>query len=232
MEYLVGNKRVRYNPYNMKKDLQIGEGNEGKIYKVKNKAIKFYKPYCKKTRLTKEDSIFLSTIDTKRILTPDDILLSKRREIKGYSTEYIKDLGIENLLNLVVELLKEELNILKEDVTLLSKNLVLLEDIILENIVFNNGIYVIDPGSFSRLKRSDSLIAYVQNIEIINEFLIMELISTATYHLTNERKISRKVTQSIFHDYKEKEYPDLIEYLIDDIKEENLKEYIKTKTIK
>lgn len=91
---------------------------------------------------------------------------------------------------------------------------------------------MIDPGSFSRLKRSDSLIAYAQNIEIINEFLIMELISTATYHLTNERKISRKVTQSIFHDYKEKEYPDLIEYLIDDIKEENLKEYIKTKTIK
>lgn len=230
MEYLVGNKRVRYNPYNMKKDIKIGEGNEGIIYHIKDKAIKFYKPYCKKVRLTKEDAIFLSTIHTKRILTPDDILLNKRRQIEGYYTKYIEDLGINNLLDLVKDILKEELSILKEDVILLSNNLVMLDDLLLENISFHNGVYVVDPGSYGRLKRSDSLVAYALNIEIINNFLISQLLSTATYHLTNDRKISRQVTQSIFNDYKEKEYPDLIEYLIDDVKEENLKEYIKIKS--
>lgn len=58
----------------------------------------------------------------------------------------------------------------------------------------------------------------------------MQLLSTATYHLTKDKKIARQVTQSIFHDYQEKEYPDLIEYLLDDVKEENLHEYIKIKS--
>lgn len=230
MKYLVGNKKVRYNPYHMKKDIKISEGNEGIVYKIDDKAVKFYHTYCRKVRLSKEDAIFLSNIDTKRILTPDNVLLNKRRQIEGYYTKYIEDLGIDNLLNLVKDILKEELSILKEDIILLSDNLVLLDDVLLENISFHNGIYVVDPGSYSRLERSDSLAAYTLNIEVINEFLIMQLLSTATYHLTNDRKIAHQVTQSIFHDYQEKEYPDLIEYLLDDVKEENLHEYIKIKS--
>ncbi len=230
MEYLVGDKKVRYNPYHMKKDIKLGEGKEGEVYLVKDKAVKFYKPYCQKRRLTKEEALFLSAISTKRVLMPMDILLNKRRQLKGYSTIYIENLGLGNLLELRSSILKEEFSILKEDIVLLSDSLVLLEDFMLENISFHQGIYVIDPGSFT-LSEVDSTAVYGLNMEVVNEFLILELLAAATFHLTKKRELSQKVTQGIFHDYQEKEYSDLIEYLIDDIQEENLKEYIKVKSI-
>lgn len=234
MEYLVGNKKVRYNPYNMKKDKCLGKGKEGSVYQIGTSAVKFYHPFCSKLRLNKEEVIFLSKINTKRILTPekDKILLNKRRKLEGYGTKYIENLGLDNILELDSELLKDELNLIKEDVDLLSDNSVILADFIIENISFNNGIYIVDPGSFHPSKTIEPLTAYALNIEEVNEFLILQLLSTLTYYLTNKKEISRKVTQSIFHDYKEQSYPDLIEYLTDDIKEENLKEYIKIKGYK
>lgn len=230
MEYLVGDKKVRYNPYHMKKDIKLGEGKEGEVYLVKDKAIKFYKPYCQKKRLTKEEVVFLSAILTKRILMPADIILNKRRQLEGYSTLYIENLGLSNLLELQSSILKEEFSILKEDVVLLSDYLVLLEDLLLENISFHQGIYVVDPGSFT-FSELDVAEVYGLNMEVVNEFLILQLLATAAFYLTKKRELSRKVTQSIFHDYQVKEYPDLIEYLIDDIQEENLKEYIKVKSM-
>ena len=139
-------------------------------------------------------------------------------------------MGLGNLLELRSSILKEEFSILKEDIVLLSDSLVLLEDFMLENISFHQGIYVIDPGSFT-LSEVDSTAVYGLNMEVVNEFLILELLAAATFHLTKKRELSQKVTQGIFHDCQEKEYSDLIEYLIDDIQEENLKEYIKVKSI-
>jgi len=234
MEYLVENKRVRYNPYNMKKDRYLGEGMEGTVFEIDGYAIKFYKPICNKIRLNKEEVLFLSNIKTKRILTPlkEKILLNKRRELMGYGTEYIEDLGLDNLLELPSDSLKEELQIIKDDVSILSNNSVLVSDFCLLNLSFNNGIYVIDPGSFTPSKTLDPLNAYTLNIQEVNEFLILALLSEIVYYLTNSRMKSRKIKKKILYDYYEKQkYPDLIEYLTDDIKSENLKDYVMVKTL-
>lgn len=51
MLFYVDGKKERYNPYNMKKDKKIGEGQEVDAYVVGDQVVKFYKPYCKKQDL-------------------------------------------------------------------------------------------------------------------------------------------------------------------------------------
>lgn len=233
MEYswLKEHKKLRYNGnYNMHKDRLIGDGNEGKVYLIKGYAVKFYKPFCKKVRLNKKNAIYLSNLSTKRILTPDDILLNKKREIEGYKTQYVDNLGITNLLYLNKDNLKKELSLLEEDVTVFSDNLVLLDDLSFENASFHNGIYLIDPGSYKFDSSYDKVICYALNMERMDEFLLSQILFVGTCDLTNNRKKYRILKEKILNNYKEKTYPNLLEYLIDDIKEENLGEYIKVKT--
>ncbi len=233
MEYLwlKENKKVRYNVnYNMQKDRLIGEGLEGKVYLIKGYAVKFYKPFCTKARLNKNDALYLSNITTKRILTPNDILLNKKRKIEGYKTQYIDDLGLDNLLYLNKDNLKEELNLLKDDVILFCDNCILLDDLSVDNVSFHNGIYLTDPGSYKKVDNFDEIVTYALNMERIAEFLLSQILYVSVCNLTNDRKKYKVLKENILSGYKESMYPNLLEYLVDDIKEENLGEYIKVKT--
>lgn len=232
MKYLQENKKVRY-PHPMKKSCLLGEGKEGEVYHVKEEAIKFYKPVCTtKIRLDKETAIFLSKINTKRILTPNHILLNKRRVLQGYSTTYVENLGLESLLELEIEKLKEELTLLKEDLTLLSDYSILLGDLGLDNTSFYHGIYLFDPGSYQRLTDLDPNQIYGMNMDQMNEYLLSEILFQINYRQTNNLDDSRQFLKNIFHDYIVKEiFPDFIEYLKEDIKEENILMYIKKKKL-
>ena len=208
----------------------LGEGREGKVYLINDEAIKIYNYTCDKRRLNKEDATKLSKIKTKRILTPTRIFLDKEKEIKGYSTKYIENLNINNLLILKRELLLEELSILKEDLLLLSDNNILVEDFNKDNTCFNNGIYLIDPGSYECDYDLDKNQILGKNIEIMNEFLL-DIMAWCSHELTKNTFTDRKLTQKIFHDYIEKKYPDLIEYLKENVKENNnISEFIHKKT--
>lgn len=231
MEYLQEGKRVRYNPYRMKKDRHLNSGQEGDVYHIGKEAIKFYKPLCpNKIRLNRETAILLSKINTKRILTPNYILQSKKRILQGYSTTYIEDLGIENILLLELQKLKDELTFLKEDVTVLSDHFILLGDLTIENTSFHQGIYLFDPGSYQHFPNLVQDTIYGMNMDQMNEYLLMEFLFHLNHHQTKKLNESRQFIKNIFHDYLVKEkYPDLIEYLKEDMQEENILEYIKKK---
>ena len=143
-------KKIRYNPYNMKRDSLCGSGMESDAYKINDKVVKFYKRYCKKIRMDKKTCNALSQISTKRILMPKTSLLDKKRNIQGYTMEYIEDIGKDSFFKLTKENLKEEIEKLEEDIIQLSDNAVEIRDILEEsNTVFHNGVYLIDPGSYS-----------------------------------------------------------------------------------
>ena len=57
MVFYENGKKVRYNPYDMKIDKKVdnGEGLEVVVYMVGNEVVKFYKDYCGKKRLTKKE---------------------------------------------------------------------------------------------------------------------------------------------------------------------------------
>lgn len=219
MVFYVDGKKERYNPYNMKKDKKIGEGSEAEVYRIGNQVVKFYKPYCKKTRLTSKDVERLKKVSTSRILLPTASMLAKKGNLRGYKMDYIENLGEENFLLLPKDQRKEELKKLKKDVLNLSDQGVILEDLHQLNTVYNNGIYFIDPGSYKFVKddkptENDKIKCYGINIGRIDEFLISNL-----SHFSLVKHIN--MTNSYLKSGKD----NMIDYLFD--REENtLKDYV------
>lgn len=66
MVFYENGKKVRYNPYHMKFDRKLGEGQEVTAYQIGSEAVKFYNRYCPKIRLTKEECEYLTLIITKK----------------------------------------------------------------------------------------------------------------------------------------------------------------------
>lgn len=177
MEFLIDQKKVRYNPYNMKKDKHLGDGYEVDAYQIKDKAVKFFLRHPKKKIIiTKESVEKMKKIKTKRILLPTDALLDKKRKIRGYQMDYVKDLGIDSYFDLEKDKLVEEHKLLKDDIELLSDNKILLGDMSHENTVYHNGIYLIDPGGYQIDSNIDINQAYGINMYLFNKYLIYEII--------------------------------------------------------
>ena len=118
---------------------------------------------------------------------------------------------------------------LEDDAILLSDNRILLDDLSIDNISFHNGIYVTDPGSYKKVDSYDEIVTCALNMERIDEFLLSQILYVSTCHLTNDRRYYKVLKENILRSYKDTKYTNLLEFLIDDIKEENLSEYIKVK---
>ena len=191
-------KKVRYNPYDMKRDPSCGAGTEVEAYKVNDKVVKFYKRNCKKIRMDKKTCNALSKIDTKRILMPETSLLDKKRNIQGYTMEYIEDIGKDSFFKLPKEELKEEIEKLEEDITQLSDNAVEIRDILEKtNTVFHNGVYLIDPGSYSIGKKNDEecIKIYGKNMDHINEYLLRLITERAETHCSDSARVSEAISK-------------------------------------
>lgn len=86
MVFYEDGRKIRYNPYNMKRGENKGSGQEVDVYKEKDEVVKFYKPYCRKMRMSKETCEYFQKIHTERILLPKKVLLDKKRQIRGYKS--------------------------------------------------------------------------------------------------------------------------------------------------
>lgn len=227
MEFYKDDKKVRYNPYNMKHDKKLGEGMEAVAYKVGGEAVKFYKPYCNKLRMSKESIDKFKEIKTTRILMPTSSLVDKKRNIKGYSMQYVEDLGEYSFFNLPHDKLNKEMDILKEDVNTISDHKVFLNDLNSPNTIYHNGLYLIDPGSycFSTVKKNDEVRTFGINIENINMYLIYEIINHYALVRTNNRKLASEVSKSVNFDYLRDKSRDVMEFFKDGIGDRTLSEY-------
>lgn len=228
MQFYVNSKKEIYNPYHMKKDKPLGEGLEATVYQIDDKAVKFFKRYPgKKILLTKDSIEKMKKIHTKRILLPTDALLDKKHNLRGYKMDYVENLGKNSYFNLNKDRLKEENELLREDIELLSDNKILIEDLISENTVYHNGIYLIDPGSYEFDSSKDKNQAYGINIDSINHYLIYEVIRS--YHLVKHSGFnnyaSYDFSREINKEYNRSGKNDVIEFL-SDIEEDNLKDFV------
>lgn len=228
MEFLVDGKKVRYNPYNMKKDRHLGDGYEVEAYQINDKVVKFFHKYPKKKIIiTKESVEKMKKIKTKRILLPTDALLDKKRNIRGYQMDYIEDLDMDSYFGLDKDQLVEEHKSLKNDIELLSDNKVQLGDLNHANTVYNNGLYLIDPGSYFIDSSVDENQAYGINIDILNEFLIYEVIKN--YHLVKysdfDAEESFSFCRQISREYKDSDKSNVLDFL-SGIEENSLSEFV------
>lgn len=227
MVFYENGRKVRYNPYHMKVDQKIGEGDEGVVYKVGNEAVKFYRIYCPKRRLTKEECEYLTQIDTERILLPTVTLLDKKHCIRGYKMTYIENLGEDSFYTLNRKDLSKEMTLVHEDIIKLSDYNVYIDDLTYDNTIFHKGIYLSDPGSFQIIEKiKDSQIRmYGFNIDMVNEYLLNKMIKLCCLQVAKSKIVTKRILDSIKEDI-DAQNMDVLDYLIDGMEYDSILELV------
>ena len=194
-----------------------GEGTESIIYKYKDKAFKIYKDFCIKDRIGLETVKKLSTIKTKRIILPEEELYNLSHKFIGYTSKYVDRYHLSNLYNLNKQKLLNELKLLYEDSDMLSDNNIDIEDLIKENTIYNDGIYICDPGSYIVNERQSKESIKYLNREKIDRF-ILDVVLKPSITLTKRQK---QQLDSLLYEYK---LEDLIKDEMND--DETVKKYV------
>ena len=174
MRVYINNKLVEYTDEELDY-WYLGEGNEGTVYIWKDKAIKIYKPFCSTDRLSEDEALLLSRIPTKRILLPIDLVYDENHKFIGYTTKFIQNRNKDVIKKLYIGDIKKELELIKEDIFLLSDNNVSLEDFRYDNFAFDDGFYMIDPGTY-KVVDYDKRLVYLENIKVYNEFFLKDIL--------------------------------------------------------
>lgn len=228
MQFFENGKKVRYNPYNMRRDKKLGSGLEVDVYQVGDEVVKFIRRYPGKKILLDKNSIEkMKGIDTKRILLPTTVLLDKKHEFRGYKMDYVENIGIDSYISLNKEDLVKENALFKEDLTKLSDEKVLIEDLSHENTSYHNGIYLIDPGSYKIDNNLDSNQVFGINLELVNHYLIYSVLRN--YVLNKYQEVdSYRFSREVNKEYNNSGKNDVLEFF-DDIKEEKLSEFVENR---
>lgn len=213
----------------------IGKGGEAKVYQKGKFAYKYYHFFELNRRLSLDEVQKLERIMTKRILLPQDTLYTIFGKFKGYTTQYVKNLGLIHFMMLPTDLIVDEFNLLKEDNYTLSQNQIVISDLMprdyqIFNYSFNYGVYFIDPGKFYNNTQLDPGEVFFLNQRKLDDFFYFRVLS----RYANE-EIGR-----YYYDYDKlyqirqdasKQGVSLMDFIISDIKEENLAEYVKRKIL-
>ncbi len=223
---LIGNKKERLNPSYMKysEEISLHPGTTSDVYLIKGKAYKLYRlPYSYEP-ISKSLIVKMQNISTKRIILPEEPILNKKHHLIGTISPYIKDLGIDNLLALNRHQFITEINNLIEDSITLGSKKIIINDLFINNFVFNNGMYFIDIGKFYETNKNEN-IAISDNLDRLNEFLIERfLIPLVSKYSTDKSKSINQLKKDF---YTELRNNSIMEILKKDFSEENVKEYLK-----
>lgn len=173
--FYLNDKRINLD---LDKMVVIGEGKEGIVYKYNNnQCIKIFNVNRNDSQLLKinEDKFKLfTTLETKKIIMPTDLLYNSDNCIGGYLMKYIDDkFDIEFIRNKSIDEIIKELNDLKRDVEILNENDILINDLKYQHLLYNKGFYLIDSSLYSKYQY-DKVLNYKaieRNIYLINGFL-------------------------------------------------------------
>ena len=122
MEFFINNKKYTYTEDELNLRLISDEGTEGNVYNIKGEAVKIYKKYCIKTRLTEDGVEHLKSFNTKRILLPIQTVYDENKKFNGYTTKLINPASKATICTMKMPKMLEEMNLLKEDIELLTND--------------------------------------------------------------------------------------------------------------
>ena len=210
----------------------IGKGTEGKVYKKEDYAYKCYHRFSLCGRLSLEETRFLEDISTERILLPRDTLYTCFGNFKGYTTHYIKNLGVVHYLELSAGLLVQDFHLLNCDCEILGKKKVVIYDLMpkddrIQNYSFNRGLYFVDPGKYhvdSNLSEKESILANKKNVERFLYYRVINNCEGIGSRLSYEKL-------QVFRDVMSEHPGQLLDYISSDIQSDSLGEYVKRKTL-
>lgn len=191
MEFYIGDKKYNYTEEQLELHLLSDEGTEGNVYEIKGQAVKIYKPYCQKTRLNEKQVEELKQIETERLLLPIETVYNETRNFNGYTTRLIRCASKDNIRRMKMTKMLEEMRKCTEDVRKLSKLGISINDLNYDNIVFGDGIYVCDPGSFIREEHETEREIERENKYHVNTLFIDEIFGLCC-GLTKKQKLKLK----------------------------------------
>ena len=166
MKILLGDKLLEFTDEELDY-MYLGEGNEAVVFKYGNDALKIYKDYCQKERLAEEDVLRLSGITTERILMPKEIIRDAvTGRFMGYSVHYIEKYPASAIARMKMKDFLSELDVICSDIDTLSNAHVDIEDLHVDNILYNGSFFIGDPGSFEFRVESPASKIYRNNIYI------------------------------------------------------------------
>ena len=174
MKFFIGKDEVNCTEEELSMQI-LNHGLEADVYRIYGKAVKIYKPRCIKTRLDEDMANYLKNIPTKRILMPQEMVYDENNCFNGYTTKLVKEASKETIGKIKMPKMLEEMNLLKEDTKLLTKSGIRLSDLRLVDVLYGDGIYYCDPGSFIKEDIDEKELSY-ENRDSINQLLIDDII--------------------------------------------------------
>lgn len=175
----------------------LDEGNESEVFRYGDSVLKIYKDYCVKERLGEEDVIYLSKIPTKRILMPREVIRdADTMEFMGYSMPFIYKYPRDVLMRIKMNHFLDELDVIHSDLELLAEHHVDVEDIHIDNVLYNESFFIGDPGSFEIQRDTPVGRIYRNNVYTFNRFVKNDIFPLAK---VSKKKI--KELDDMFDDY-------------------------------
>lgn len=175
----------------------LDEGNESEVFRYGDSVLKIYKDYCVKDRLGEDDVIYLSKIPTKRILMPREVIRdADTMEFMGYSMPFIYKYPRDVIMRIKMNHFLDELDVIHSDLELLAEHHVDVEDIHIDNVLYNESFFIGDPGSFEIQRDTPVGRIYRNNVYTFNRFVKNDIFPLA--------KVSKKKIEELdamFDDY-------------------------------
>lgn len=177
--------------------MYLDEGNESEVFRYGDSALKIYKKYCPKERLSLDEVIELSKIPTKRFLMPKEVIRdADTLEFIGYSLPFVYKYPRDILMRIKMNEFLDELDIIESDIDLLAQHHVDIEDVHIDNVLFNNGLFIGDPGSFEIKREKSTGTIYRNNIYTFNRFVKNDI-----FPLAKISKAKKDDLDAMFDDY-------------------------------
>ena len=176
MRFFIEDKEYNYSMDELEYRLISDEGTEGNVYRIQGRAVKIYKPFCIKQRLGKEMVDLLKTINTSRILMPQERVFDENKRFIGYTTELVDYRNFEIIKRMKMGLFYKELVKAEEDIRELSDRHITVEDFNLYNVLIASGIYFPDPGSYDQRTDISKRLILSDNMEQLKKFFSQSLL--------------------------------------------------------
>lgn len=214
----------------------IGKGQEAVVYQQDGIAYKCYHLVPRCNCLTLDDVMFLETLSTSCILLPQTTLYSVFGNFKGYTTHYIENLGLMHFMNLSTNLILSNFKLLKEDCHTLGRHQVMVSDFMPKdtricNYSFHEGLYFVDPGRYFRNYNYSADEIIQKNIELVDRFIFFRVLNQYSRDAFGDSSVHFSKLYNIRKQSQEMNIS-LMDFISQDIEEENLKCYVKRKVFK
>ena len=186
MKFFIGDKEYNYSDEQLTIQL-LNHGYEADVYRIKGQAVKMYKEFCHKRRLDEKTVEFFKNIKTKRFLLPIETVYDESHKFNGYTTKLIEEGNKSTISRMKMNKMLTEMKAMTEDVKLLTKSGVTIYDMRLTDVLYGDGLYYCDSGSFIKEDNMTEKEIDEENKEQLNELLIEEILGP-TCKLTKKQK--------------------------------------------